>query len=106
MALVAGGVSAGQLSAGNAPAQFVGMLPANVRLLQPGSGYFRLTDALQTLNTGPALDALQGGVAGIPALQAAVTAMQGTVASLQASINTLNGQIATINARLAAAGIP
>ena len=101
--LTAGGVSAGELSAGNVPTQFPGLLPTNVTLLQPGSLYQRLIDALIFLDQSGSIAALGTSTA---TLQSSIAALQASIATLQGEINSLNGQIATINARLAAANIP
>lgn len=55
------------------------LIPANTTLLQPGTQYFRISDAI---NNGA------------------------QVADLQAKVISLQNQINTINARLAAANIP
>lgn len=109
------------------------LLPANTTLLQPGSRFFRISDALnyqvaslqaaggalqtQIDNNAIAVAALQGEVSALQSqvttLQSQVTFLQSQVATLQGEVATLQGQTAslqsqidTINARLANANIP
>ena len=100
---VAGGVSVGQLQAGNAPTQFPGLLPANVALLQPGSGYFRLADALTSLDQSVNVATIQTAISN---LTTTVTSLQTTIAAIQATQANHEVRIASLEARLAAAGIP
>ena len=69
---------------GNIPTS---LIPANTTLLQPGSQYFRLGDALAALQIGPAVSAQ------INALQAEVTAQQAQITTLQGQVSTLQTQV-------------
>lgn len=72
------------------------LLPANVTLLQPGSRFFRLSDALnfQVASLQASNDSLQGQITtnttDITALRATVTALQAQVAAQQVTINSFN----------------
>jgi ribulose kinase len=63
------------------------LLPANITLLQPGSRYFRLVDALQALDIGSQL------AAQVATLNNEVATLQSQVATLQSQVATLQGQI-------------
>ena len=96
------------------PGSLQGLLPANVNLLQPQSGYFRLWDALALLNQGGATTTLQAQLAALAQQVATEAAQQGAEdASLQGQINAINAtltslqnQINTIVGRINAYGIP
>lgn len=64
------------------------LLPANVTLLQPGSRYFMLQQALQTLDIANQVNSQ------ITALQLSVATLQSEVATLQSQVGTLQAQVA------------
>jgi uncharacterized protein involved in exopolysaccharide biosynthesis len=66
------------------------LIPASTTLLQPGSRYFRLVDALNAINAAPFLNQLQNQV----------TALQSQVATLQSQMATANTNIANLQAQL------
>jgi peptidoglycan hydrolase CwlO-like protein len=117
---VAGGVRAGPLTAGNAPSQTQGLLPTNITLLQPGSGYFRLSDALNTLDQSGIIQQMQSSIdslttsvttlqtqmtqtiAAVTTLQQQVFTLQGQMTTAQGNITTLQGQMTTANDNISA----
>ena len=101
------------------------LLPANSALLQPGSWFFRLYNALwiivnqiaQTQNLaagqttqGTTLTTMQTDLATVTTQttnnSAAIATLQADVAALQGNVLSLQAQIDTINQRLANAAIP
>lgn len=110
MAGVAGGVSAGPLVAGGVPAQQIGQLPANTTLLQTGSNYFRLSDALTALDSSSDITALQQAITDITntvnTLSGQLAGIQATLTNHAGRIAALEGRVTTIEQRLAAALIP
>lgn len=73
------------------------LLPANTTLLQPGSRFFRISDALnyQVASLQTADNALQEQ---ITENNTNITTLQGQVASLQAQVSTLQAQVSTLQA--------
>lgn len=70
------------------PQLFTGALAANVTLSQPGSGYFRLNDALAFITNSNA---------NILALQEAITTLESQVATLQSQVTAMQQQVATLS---------
>lgn len=70
------------------------LIPANTTLLQPGSKFYRISDALnaqaQAVNT-----AATSGNAQIASLQSQVTSLESQVATLQAQVAALQGSNTT-----------
>ena len=116
-------INAGRGFIGNRSGQstFGRRLAANTNLLQPGSQYYRINNALDILNASAAIDynqAQQSTVNSTTATQVAALQTQTTtntnnttanstaIASIQTTLTSLQNQINTINARLTAAGIP
>jgi septal ring factor EnvC (AmiA/AmiB activator) len=94
---VAGGVSPRKLANGQSPIQYPDLLSASTTLVQSGSGYMRLVNALQTLDQAENILAV---VQSITSQAAAIATLQSQVATLQSQVTSINGQIGIINTRL------
>jgi hypothetical protein len=71
-----------------------GLLPANIPLLQPGSRYFRLVDALQSLDISANVNQQ------IVNLQNQINTNNGHIATLQSQVATLQSQVTALQNQL------
>jgi len=88
------------------------LIPANTTLLQPGSRFFRVVDALnyqaQSLlaSNSQQSQTIANMQTQINTLNSQVATIQSQITALQNEDTNLQNQINTINTRLANAGIP
>jgi len=101
---VAGGVSSRKLEAGQSPIQYPDLLSASTTLVQSGSGYLRLVNALQTLDQAANVLTLDGLItsqaSAIATLQSQMAQTITAVQTLQTQVFTLQSQVAALQAQL------
>jgi TolA-binding protein len=101
---VVGGVRPRPQGNGQVPVLDTELLTASTTLLQSGSGYSRLVDALQALNQDAnivsLLQAIQSQASAITTLQSQMAQTISAVQTLQQQVFTLQNQVTTLQGQL------